>query len=250
LATANNHSCDKHKKGIESTIQILDSLQILHFGTFLSHKAKDSLTPLILHQNNIKIALLNYTYGTNGIPVPWPTVVNLIDTKVMKKDIEKAQKNEPDAIIAFLHWGNQYQNKPSKQQLKTEKFLRTEGVNYIIGAHPHVVQPINYEYDAITKKTYFTAYSLGNFVSNQRKFPRDGSMILHLKFVKTEDGLKLDSYHTIPIWVYKYKQNKKWNYEILPVEQFILNPTYFEQNADYQKMMHYYKHYKKIVLNQ
>ncbi|MGB3468304.1 MAG: CapA family protein, partial [Cyclobacteriaceae bacterium] len=75
LVTANNHSCDRRKKGIVRTIDVLDSLDIPHTGTFKSETARDTLYPMLIEKKGFRIALLNYTYGTNGIPVPSPTVV-------------------------------------------------------------------------------------------------------------------------------------------------------------------------------
>ena len=245
LATANNHSCDKARKGIVSSLNILDSLQIFHTGTFRNKIEKDSLTPLILSKNGIKIALLNYTYGTNGIPVPKPAIVNLIDTTAIKQDIKKARLQHPDAIIVFLHWGEQYKNHPSKQQKKLVEFLHHNDINIIIGSHPHVIQDVDYEHDYLNHTAYLSLFSLGNFISNQRKFPRDGSMIIDLKFIKDNTGkLHLTAVRSLPVWVYKYYKSKHLHYEILPVEDFIFQPDYFDTNENYQKMMRYYKHYK------
>jgi len=249
LTTANNHSCDKRRRGIVKTLDILDSLQILHTGTFRNQKEKQEKNTLIIKKNGIKLALLNYTYGTNGIAVPAPTHVNIIDTTAIKQDIQKALLQNPDGIIVFLHWGEQYQNHPSKSQIKLVNFLHRQGINWIIGSHPHVIQDVDFEQDYLKHQTYFTVYSLGNFISNQRKFPRDGSIIVSLKFIK--DGksgrLQLSGYQTLPIWVYKYTKKSKQHYEILPVEDFKLRPDYFIKNTDYQKMMHYYKHYKNLI---
>ena len=248
LATANNHSCDKYKIGIIRTLDILDSLQINRLGTYRNQKEKDSLYPLVLEKNNIKIALLNYTYGTNGIPVPYPTIVNLIDKKSIKEDIKKARLKQPDVIIAFLHWGKQYQNIPSAEQKKLVAFFHQNGVKIIIGAHPHVIQPVSYENNMLNKTQYLTVYSLGNFISNQRKFPRDGGMIFSLELIKEPNGkITIDTYQSIPTWVYKYVKNNKTNYEILPIETFKYRPDYFMQNSDYQKMMRYLKHFNKIL---
>ena len=247
LGTANNHSCDKRRRGIVKTLDILDSLKILHTGTFRNKAEKDSLTPLILKKNGIKLALLNYTYGTNGIPVPKPTKVNLIDTTAIKQDIKKARLQNPDKIIVFLHWGEQYQNHPNKQQKKLVAFLRRMGINIIIGSHPHVIQDVDYEQDYLNNDTYLTVYSLGNFISNQRTFPRDGSMIVDMQLVKDKTGkIQIASYKTIPVWVYKYVKSGHRHYEILPVETFKLQPDYFIKNEDFQKMMRYYKHYKQM----
>jgi poly-gamma-glutamate synthesis protein (capsule biosynthesis protein) len=244
LATANNHSCDKSKRGILSTINILDTLNILHFGTYKNVPDKTKYHPLIIDKNNIKIALLNYTYGTNGLPVLPPVKVNLINKKEIKKDIESAKKAQPDLIIVFLHWGSQYQNHPNQQQKKLVDFLNKEGVDLVIGSHPHVIQDIDYQQDYILKKDLLTVYSLGNFISNQRTYPRDGSMIVRLKFTKNQAGkIRLSGFEAIPVWVYKFKKDNKNHYEILPIEDFKLRPGYFQSNKDYQKMMQYYKHF-------
>ncbi len=245
LVTANNHSCDKGLKGIVKTLNILDSLKIYHTGTFRNKTGKDSHTPLILKKNGITLALLNYTYGTNGIPEPKPAKVNLIDTTAIKKDIEISRLKNPDAIIVFLHWGQQYKNHPDKQQKKLVDFLQRNGINIIIGSHPHVIQDVDYEHDYLNNHTYITVYSLGNFISNQRTFPRDGSMIVDIQLKKDSAGkLHITHFKTIPIWVYKYLKSKIRHYEILPVEDFKFRPAYFIKNTDYQKMMRYYKHYK------
>jgi len=249
LATANNHSCDKGRRGIVKTLDMLDSLQILHTGTYRNQKEKQEKNALIVEKNGIKLALLNYTYGTNGIPVPAPTQVNLIDTTAIKKDIKIARLENPDDIIVFLHWGEQYQNHPNKSQKKLVDFLHRQGVSWIIGSHPHVIQDVDYEQDYLNNQTYFTVYSLGNFISNQRKFPRDGSIIVSLKFTKNAKSgrLQLSGYKTLPVWVYKYTKEDKRHYEILPVEDFLFRPDYFIRNSDYKKMMQYYKHYIDII---
>jgi len=247
MATANNHSCDKGLKGIVNTLDVLDTLNIIHFGTYRNVVERDSLTPLIIEKNNIKIVLLNYSYGTNGIAVPRPAVVNLIDKEQIKTDIEKAKKHLPDAIIVFLHWGTQYKYKPNQSQKDLVKFLHEQGVNIIIGSHPHVLQPVEYEYDVLNDIDYLTVYSLGNFISNQRKYPRDGAMIFSMNLTKDEQGkIRIKKYESIPVWVYKYQKDKKNHYEILPVEDFKLRPDYFQKNSDYQKMMRYYKFFKQM----
>jgi len=244
LATANNHSCDKSKKGIISTINILDTLNILHFGTYKSALDKTQNNPLIINKNNIKIALLNYTYGTNELPIPSPVKVNLINKKEIKKDIETAKKEHPDLIIVFLHWGNQYKNHPNQKQKDLVDFLNQQGVHIVIGSHPHVIQDVDYQRDYISNNDVLTVYSLGNFISNQRTYPRDGSMIVRLNFTKNQIGdICLSHFEAIPIWVYKYKKDYKNHYEILPVESFKFKPDYFQSNSDYQRMMHYYKHF-------
>jgi poly-gamma-glutamate synthesis protein (capsule biosynthesis protein) len=242
FVTANNHSCDKGKKGIIKTLDILDRLQLMHTGTFRNKKEKDSLYPYITEVNGIKIAWLNYTYGTNGISTPFPTKVNRIDKKQIAVDVAKAKSLNPDVIIAFMHWGEQYQNKSNKVQQSLINYFHSLGVRYIIGSHPHVIQEIDRPVEE-KAEDFLSVYSLGNFLSNQRRFPRDGSVLVSVEFIKNQEGVSIKNMKVIPIWVYKYVEDGKRHYEILPVEDFMYNPDYFIQNEDYQKMMKYYKHF-------
>jgi len=182
LVTANNHSCDKGKKGITRTINVLDSLEMLHTGTFYNQVHRDSIYPLIIKKNNWKIGLLNYTYGTNGIAVPKPTIVNLIDTIQIAKDLQQINKDSVDVIIAFMHWGLEYQSLPDKNQIMLTNWLYNKGVQLVIGAHPHVLQPIVRD----TIKQTLVAYSLGNFISGQRDRYKNGGMLLQIELEKIQ----------------------------------------------------------------
>ena len=103
LVTANNHSCDRGSEGIIRTVKVLDSLGIQHTGTFKNSQERDSLNLLILEKKGIKVGLLNYTYGTNGIKFNSPTYVNLLDSTLIKKDIDNALKQNIDKLIVFVH---------------------------------------------------------------------------------------------------------------------------------------------------
>ena len=91
LVTANNHCIDRGKKGLERTIAQLDSLGMPHTGTFIDSAARANQTPLMIRKNGFYLALLNYTYGTNGIPVPRGSIVNHLDTALMRRDIAVAK---------------------------------------------------------------------------------------------------------------------------------------------------------------
>lgn len=250
LVTANNHSCDKRKKGIEKTIEILDSLAIQHTGTFKSQKEKDSLGTLIINKKGFKIALLSYTYGTNGIPVPYPNVVNHLDEETIRKDIANAKAQNPDQIIAFVHWGNEYQYQASTYQKKWFNFIKGQGVNIVIGSHPHVVQPMEWDKDNNT----LVVYSLGNFVSNQRKFPRDGGALFELTLTKKDTKTSVSKAAYIATWVYKRKEKNPYivghsgtDYMVLPINNFEYNPSFFTKKTDYDKMMRYTKHLRNLM---
>ena len=183
MLTANNHTCDKGKKGIERTIMMMDSLQIPHLGSYIDESARQKQYPFLLEKNGFRIVLLNYTYGTNGIPVPKPNIVNTIDTLQISKDILAAKAMNPDAIIAFMHWGVEYTLKPVTSQVTLADWLLHQGVTHIIGGHPHVVEPIEIREDANGDK-HVVAYSLGNFVSNQSQEHTYGGMLVKMELEK------------------------------------------------------------------
>lgn len=216
LLTANNHCLDRGKRGLEKTISLLDSLTIIHTGTFRNQTERDSLYPLIIIKNNIKIALLNYTYGTNGIQVDSPNIVNYIDTIQIAKDLNKAKLLHPDFIITTLHWGLEYENLQNKNQEKLAAFIFKNGSDAIIGSHPHVVQPIFYKKDSISI-TQPIVYSLGNYISNQRARYKDGGIMIELKLMKTDSTKSIQDINYMPTWVNRYLVGKKYKFEILPV---------------------------------
>ncbi len=176
LLTCNNHSCDGGAKGVVRTLDVLDELGIVHTGTFRNKKERDANYPLIIDQNGMKVAILNYTYGTNGLVVAAPLIINYIDSAVMKQDFAKAKKNA-DYIICTMHWGTEYKHLPNDYQKNYEKYCYELGADMVIGGHPHVIQP------ALTKtvkgEEKLTAWSLGNFVSNQRDRYKNGGMFIH-----------------------------------------------------------------------
>ena len=231
LVTANNHCVDTGKKGLERTIMMLDSLDIPHTGTFVDEVTKLNDYPLLIRKNGFNLALLNYTYGTNGLPVTAPNIVNLIDTASMRMDIQKAKALQPDMIIVFTHWGSEYQSLPSKWQKDVTEFCFKHGARLVIGAHPHVVQPMEWR----KNKDQLVAYSLGNFVSGQRKRYTDGGAMITMELEKisfTPDSsiTQIDTANYILEWVYRTVKEK--DYFILPVPSFEADTTGFISDAE------------------
>lgn len=182
LLTANNHCLDRGKKGLERTISMLDSLHIPHTGTYRNIAERKQRYPLFFSKNGFRIALLNYTYGTNGIKASSPNIVNYIDKDIISQDIRSAQARRPDAIIACMHWGIEYQSLPNREQRELADWLLQQGVTHIIGSHPHVIQPMELRTDGIQK--HVVVYSLGNFISNMRAKKTDGGLIFTLQLEK------------------------------------------------------------------
>lgn len=224
IVTANNHSVDRGKTGVERTIAMLDSFNIAHTGTFRTQKEKTILHPLLIEKQGFRLALLNYTYGTNGLPVTKPNVVNMLDTAAIRKDLIKASGMKPDAIIVFTHWGAEYQSLPSRSQKEITELCFKYGARLVIGSHPHVVQPMEWRRD----KDQLIAYSLGNFVSGQRKRYTDGGAMIRIELqkVRFEDNSSvtaIDTANYILEWVYRTNDSEK-NYYVLPVPMVEVAP--------------------------
>ena len=250
LVTANNHSCDKNKKGLERTIAVLDSLNIGHTGTFVSEKSKLVSPAYVIEKNNIKIAILNYTYGTNGISPGQPNVVNYLEKETIAKDVMIVKSMENlDQIIAFVHWGDQYKSLPNDTQKNWFDYFRSLGVNIVIGSHPHVLQPMEWQPKTDLKKESLVVYSLGNFISHQRTFPRDGGAVLKLSLKKKPgDGVEIKSVGYHLTWVHEFRSDGKKYYDILSVKDFEENPGYFSRKKDYNKLIRFSKHARELLL--
>lgn len=229
LSTVNNHSCDKGLKGIVRTLDVLDSLSIPRVGTYRNSEEKSSNYPYITQVNGFKLAFLSYTYGTNGMMIPEPTVVNLINRLEIAFDVQAAKQQHPDAIIAILHWGEEYMHNPAKQQLELADFLIEQGVTLVIGSHPHVVQPMEHVYAADGICSGAIVYSLGNFVSNQQANGTDGGAIAHITLKKEWGRVQVANASYSLVWVYKPVEEQKKKYYILPAHEFEYDKSFFQQ---------------------
>lgn len=242
LLTANNHSCDKGKQGIIRTISLLDSIGIPHLGTYTDSLSREKTFPLIVYKNGFKLGFLNYTYGTNGIPAPKPTIVNLIDTTIIKNDIEKATDSIVDLIIVFMHWGIEYQRMPNKLQKELANFCLLNGADFVIGSHPHVLQAMQkIIHPADSTKQAIIAYSLGNYVSNQRKRYTDGGAMIgiHLSKIISSDSIskiKIDSAGYYLTYVHKIENNHKQNFYIIPTSKYENDTILFKDTSDIDKL--------------
>ena len=222
---ANNHCCDRRAQGIRSTIATLDGLGVAHTGVFADAEDYERNAVLRIERNGVRFAFVNYTYGTNGMDVPSDCAVNLIDTVRMKADLKRATL-DADCVVACMHWGEEYRSQPSREQRRLADFMHRHGVDIVVGSHPHVVQP------ASSKDGRVTIYSLGNFVSNQRKRYCDGGIIAEVEVVKVADGECGTSLRVTPVWV------SLPGYRILPPE--VASKELFDaaQRAEYEQFMY------------
>ncbi|MDR2860109.1 MAG: CapA family protein [Mediterranea sp.] len=217
LLTANNHCLDRGRDGLERTVLMLDSLRILSVGTYVNEEDRTNRYPLLIEQNGFRISLLNYTYGTNGIPVTPPNVVNFIDKEVMEKDIETAKAQQPDAIIVCIHWGEEYRLLPENHQRELADWMLSKGVTHIIGGHPHVVQPIELRTDAVNNTKHLVVYSLGNFISNMSAPNTDGGLLVRLELEK-DSVTRVNDCKYAMVWTVRPDVGRIKNHTLLPVD--------------------------------
>jgi hypothetical protein len=250
FVNSNNHALDRGKRGFNRTLDVLDSLDIIHTGTFRNINEKDLYYPLIVEKNNISIALLNYTYGTNSLKEDTPCIVNRIDTALIRKDILKARSACVDYIIITMHWGNEYDRYENEAQVCLAEFMLSSGADAVIGSHPHVVQPVRLYYPDNSDSSVFNivVYSLGNFVSNQREQYKDGGIIFELELIKTGMGTRVLNYSYLPSWVYREDKKDKSSFYIIPAGLYAENESFFNfSDYDRYKITRFYNDTKGLL---
>lgn len=222
--TANNHLADRGTKGLKRTLLMLDSLGFPHTGVFSDWPDRLRNTPMILEKNGMRIGILNYTYGTNGLTVTQPAQINYIDSALIASDVNVARQ-VADKVIICMHWGREYEHKPHSSQVNMVNFCKSLDVDVIVGSHPHVLQPFVWNKEQ-GRTTNFVAYSLGNFVSNQRTQPRDGGAALRLKFEKDSAGaIVLSDAAYVLTWVHTPTVKEQRMFYVAPVVDFERDTT-------------------------
>jgi len=219
LVTANNHSFDRSEKGVLLTIDELIKRNINYVGTYISQTDRDSIR--LYDINGIKIAVLAYSYGTNGntIPKGKDYLINLIDFNLIERDIKTARSKGAELVLVHYHFGDEYIREPVKSQKDAVNKAIEFGADIIIGGHPHVLQPADF-FKAISGKldTGFVAYSMGNFISNQRDRFKDAGIIITINILKdlNKDKISINEVNFLPTWVFKGNTLNGREYVILP----------------------------------
>ena len=258
VSLATNHTMDRGEKAVLSSIEYWKQHEneALAVGTYSSEEERNKVQ--IREKNGIKYAMLSYTYGTNGIPVPngkeylvnvWPTNLNINDPsrdseyqaykEQVKKDIE-AVRDQVDVLMVAMHWGVEYTHKPTEYEKDSAQFLADNNVDIVIGAHPHVIQPVTWIDDTLV------IYSLGNFVSAQlqdQNYNKMVGLMTSVNITKTvKDGktdIKIDDVKNELIFTY-YNKNSWNNFKVIPFS----NENIAKYLPNYKSV---YETYKKVV---
>lgn len=235
---ANNHMADDGAAGISYTLDLYDSLAMVHTGAFRNISEREKDYPLIMEVcRNVRLAFLNFTYSTNGNPVPEPFIVNAMDSVQVREDLKKASDRGADYIIVLPHWGIEYDLHPSSEQkCWTDMMLRC-GADAIIGAHPHVPEDGIIFADSSGCVENIVFYSLGNYISNQSKpFYTQTELMVTLKIQL--DKLTGTSRMIEPEWEWLWcfkKGEFEDDYTVVPLSELKALPE--EKRAEYNNII-------------
>lgn len=194
---ATNHTMDKGEEGLRNCLAYWreNHPEIAVLGMQDSQELRDSI--YVYEKDGVKIAILNYTYGTNGLPLPkdMPFAVSLMDKETVKQDIERA-KELADFIVVCPHWGTEYVHTASSYQKDWANFFLENDVDLVIGTHPHVIEPVEWleREDGHQMLVY---YSLGNFVNatnSEQRGVADRMVGAMAKVVITKEALSGETY--------------------------------------------------------
>jgi len=188
VAHATNHTLDKGTSGILDTISFWEENypEIKVLGV---HKDDTESDITYVEKNNIKLSFVNYTYGLNGLKLPKDKhyMIDLLDDDEKMKLYLKTAEENSDVVIAILHIGTEYVYEPTKYHKDYVELCIDNGADIVLCAHPHVLEP----YGEITTKNGnkgLVYYSLGNFMSNQKKVPTLLGGMANITLERAENG--------------------------------------------------------------
>lgn len=211
VLAANNHIMDEGSAGLNTMMSYFSTKypNITLLGVNNSREAKDE--PVYVETNNIKIAMINYSYGSNQTADldASPYLLNQYDEDWLS-DVLKQAREEADFIIAFPFWGEQNSMDYTQEQERQAQFLADNGVDLIIGSYPHVVEPVKWITAENGDRT-LVYYSLGNFQSIQNTVENMLGGQANITISKEEDGTHISDY-SLDFVVTHYEQRESSEY--------------------------------------
>ena len=240
--TSNNHMMDTGYDGMQRTLKILREADLETVGSRLEGEEKGYA---VVKVNGAKIGIVSYTYETtqtaggsvtingNAVSEASQKLINCFnyhdleaeDYDRIKEDIDGCRTDGADVVICYMHWGNEYEQTPNKNQEEMAQELANRGADVIFASHPHVLQKIDVLTSVRSGQKVPVFYSLGNLISNQRtetlsnKYTENGALgIVNLKIRTDKDKIQTESVSVIPTWVDKYQSSGGLEYRIIPLD--------------------------------
>lgn len=218
---ATNHTMDMGWAGIEKELEYFsDKENVVALGINADEREYNTIT--YYEKNSITFALLNYTFGTNGISLPEdkPWCVNLLDEEKVTADIKEAREHA-DVVIVFPHWGTENSHEVSDYQREYTQLFSDLGVDIVIGCHPHVLQPVEWVTNETTGKKMIVYYSLGNFISHQIELDQLCGGMAQLTIEKHGDDIEISSAKLVPIVChYNRGDNDKFEFDVYKLSDY------------------------------
>lgn len=241
---ANNHICDRGAKGLQRSMEQYEKMNADITGIYKDSLDEAEHNPYMVEIKGIRTAFINFTFGTNGIKVPSPYIVNMMEKEKVARAIERAEERGADIIVALPHWGEEYDTLPTPEQRRWNDFLLERGVDAVVGSHPHVVQPtetiLNEE-----RGMQVTIFSMGNLISNMSLENTESGAIFILKIVKTFNRAHIAGCETIPVWCSR-KGGLEKGYTVIPVKEYLEKESSFQNRWNYVKMKNSYNRLKAL----
>ncbi len=261
LLTANNHSLDTGLAGLKRTVNQVKLSGLDFLGT---KETTNDPTYVIKDINGIKIGMVAYTYGTNSSASGAGELINYFSSANLPAFYSEAQavidgmkQNGAEAIVFYMHWGNEYHTAPNTYQKAAAQQLCNMGVDVIVGGHPHVLQPIELIHSEDSQNTTVCLYSMGNSISNQRIVEMTGvcetghtedGVLFSYTFTKDSDGdVSLTAVDIIPTWVDRYGTSGNYQYTMYPLENIDMADSYGLDDATVQEAKASYERTQKIM---
>ena len=244
--TANNHILDKGKNGLERTLSRYSDMEssgiVKHTGVSVTEVDDRMRFPLMVAVKGVRVALVNFTYGTNIKRDSDFPKVHLTDKKEIEAAVRRARRAGAEFVIALPHWGTEYVLNHSSSQEALADWLAGIGCDAVIGAHPHVVQDcgqVSAFSDGSLKKVP-VVYSLGNIVSNMSATNTQVGMIASLRIVTDEDGVKTMLPPRLTFTWCTRPGTLTDSYSTVPVKDFIDKKDLWKRPADHDNMVRSY----------
>ena len=210
VSMANNHTLDRGEQAIINSCNYWKDKNVYTAGSYCSLEDREEVK--IFEKNGIKYAMLSYTTTTNGLKAPngKEYYLNVYSDEKAKADIEK-YRDKVDLLLVAMHWGEEYTHKPVNRQVHIANYLASLGVDIIIGAHPHVVEPIEKIGDTLV------IYSLGNFISAQVGINKLTGLMVSVNVTKEDNKITISDVEAELLHTYYGKDpNKKRNFKVYP----------------------------------
>ena len=241
--TANNHILDKGSKGLSRTLGIYSSMEeaglVKHTGASDSKNDDSSRYPLMVAVKGVRVALVNFTYGTTQEVGEGFPKVHVTDKEEIGAAIRKARKAGAEFVIALPHWGIEYILRHSSSQGKLAEWLVGQGCDAVVGAHPHVVQ----DYETLGGAP--VVYSMGNAVSNMSARNTQVGMAVVLKIVTDREGKRRMAE---PDFIFTWCSRPGTltdSYSVVPIKKFLGKKDLWKDTSDYYNMVTSYERVKR-----